>query len=133
MGFSRAVISEKGLNRKARAGDGALMHLRRTNQTTDSNQTISVAAILGGLYTRSGTNTNRTDTTETAANILAAMPEMDIGDTYAFMVSNATANPLVIAGGTNVTASGNLTVPTLVSKWFVLEKTSATTMTLYGC
>lgn len=133
MGFSRAVISETGLNRKARAGDGALMHLRRTNQATDSNQTISVAAILGGLYSRSGTNTNRTDTTETAANILAAMPEMDIGDTYTFMVSNATANPLVIAGGTNVTASGNLTVPTLQSKFFVLEKTSATAMTLYGC
>jgi len=133
MSFKRAVVSETGLNRNARAGDGTLMHLRRTNQSTDSNQTISVAAILGGLYSRSGTNTNRTDTTETAANILAAMPEMDIGDTYTFMVSNATANTMVVAGGTNVTASGNLAVPTLQSKFFVLEKTSATAMTLYGC
>lgn len=133
MAYKRAVLNDQGLNRKARTGDGALMHMSRTDQSTDSNQTISVAAILGGLYSRSGTNTNRTDTTDTAANILAAMPEMDIGDTYMFMVSNATANPLVIAGGSGVTASGNLTVPTLVAKWFMLTKTSATAMTLYGC
>jgi len=133
MAYKRAILSDQGLNRKARTGDGALMHMSRTNQTTDADSVISVAAILGGLYSRSGTNTNRTDTTDTAANILAAMPEMDIGDTYMFMVSNATANPLVIAGGASVTASGNLTVPTLVSKWFMLTKTSATAMTLYGC
>lgn len=133
MSFKRASVNDQGLNRKARAGDGALMHMQRTNQTTNADSVIAVAAILGGIYSRSGTNTNRTDTTDTAANILAAMPEMDIGDTYMFMVSNATANPLVIAGGANVTASGNLTVPTLTSKWFLLTKTSATAMTLYGC
>lgn len=133
MSYKRATVSEQGLNRKGRTGDGALMHMNRTNQTTDSNQVISVAAILGGIYSRSGTNTNRTDTTDTAVAILAAMPEMDIGDSYMFMVSNATANPLVIAGGADVTGSGNLTVPTLTSKWFHLVKTSATTMTMWGC
>ena len=60
------------------------------------------------------------------------MPEMDIGAVYMFMVYNQTANTLVIAGGTNVTASGNLSVLTLTTKWFMLTKTSATTMTLEG-
>lgn len=133
MSFVRPQVFESGLPRKARGGDGWLAFPRKTNQATDSNQVISTSAILGGLYVRSGTNTSRTDTTDTAVAILAAMPEMNIGSVYMFMVANQTAtNPLVIAGGTDVTASGNLTVVALTTKWFMLTKTSATTMTLEG-
>lgn len=132
MSFVRPSVFESGLPRKARGGDGWLAFPKKTNQATDSNRVISVAAILGGLYGRSGTNTNRTDTTATAVAILDAMPDMDIGGVYMFMVYNQTANTLVIAGGTDVTASGNLSVLTLTTKWFMLTKTSATTMTLEG-
>lgn len=132
MSFVRPQVFDSGLPRKARAGDGWMAFPKKTNQTTDSNQVISTAAILGGLYGRSGTNTSRTDTTDTAVNILATMPEMNVGSVYMFMVYNQTANTLVIAGGTDVTASGNLSVLTLTTKWFMLTKTSATTMTLEG-
>jgi len=132
MSYKRATVSEQGLNRKARTGDGWLAHPRRTNQSTDSNQTIAAAAIAGGLYSRSGTNTNRTDTTDTAANILAMFPEMDIGDTFVLVVSNPTAGTLTIQGGSGVTASGNLTIAATSRGFLVFEKTSATTMTAYG-
>jgi len=132
MSFVRPQVFESGLPRKARVGDGWLATLLRTNQTTDSNQVITVPAILGGLYTRSGTNTNRTDTTATAADILAQLPDMDIGDTFMLLIGNQTANSLIIAGGASVTASGNLTILTLTSKWFLFTKTSATTMTMAG-
>lgn len=132
MTFERALISKEGIPTLSRVGIGWLAMPKRSNQTTDSNQTIWYGAILGGLYTRSGTNTNRTDTTATAVDILAAMPDMDIGDTFMFMVGNLTANTLVIAGGVGVTASGNLSVLTLSTKWFMLEKTSATTMNMLG-
>lgn len=130
--FRRVALYVNGILRKARAGDGWLAHLLRTDQSTDSNQTITVGAIIGGLYTRSGTNTNRTDTTAIATDILAALPGMDVGDTHLFMVGNLTANSLVIAGGTGVTASGNLTVLTLTTKFFMLQKTSDTTLTMVG-
>lgn len=130
--FVRPILRALGLSRQARAGDGWLAQVQPTTMSTDSNQTITVPAILGGLWVRSGTNTNRTDTTATAAAILAALPDMDIGDTYLFMVANTTANPIVVAGGTNVTASGNLTVATLTTKFFLLTKTSATEMTMLG-
>lgn len=131
--FVRAKVVQDAMERRARCGDGWLGMIRRTDNSTDANSTITTAMILGGLYTRSGTNTSRTDTTDTAANILAAMPDMDIGDTYMFMVGNLTGtNPVVIAGGTGVTASGNLTVVALTTKWFMLTKTSATAMTLLG-
>lgn len=132
MSFVRPMVYEAGLQRKARAGDGWLAFPQKTNQSTDSNQVISTSAILGGLYVRSGTNTNRTDTTASATAILAAMPEMNVGSVYMFMVANQTANTIVIAGGTGVTASGSLSVLTLTTKWFMLTKTSATTMTLEG-
>lgn len=131
--FVRPKVFDAALTRPARNGDGWMAMPKRTDQSTDSNQVISTAAILGGLYTRSGTNTSRTDTTATAAAILAAMPNMDIGDTYMFMVGNLTStNALVIAGGTDVTASGNLSVLALTTKWFLLTKTSATAMTMVG-
>jgi len=130
--FVRPQVFEAGLPRKARAGDGWMAFPRKTNQATDSNQVISTSAILGGLYVRSGTNTNRTDTTDTAAAILATMTGMNVGSVYMFMVANQTANTIVIAGGTGVTASGNLSVLTLTTKWFLLTKTSDTAMTLEG-
>lgn len=130
--FVRPAVWENGLARKSRVGDGTLMNLFRTNQATNSDQVISGAAILGGLYTRSGTNTNRTDTTITGTALAALMPNMDIGDTYTFIVGNLTANTLVIAGGVDVTASGNLSVLTLTTKMFLLEKTGATTFTMLG-
>lgn len=133
MAFTRASVFEGGIPRKARAGDGWLAFPKVTGQSTDSNQVISVAAIVGGLYKRTGANTSRTDTTDTAVNILAAMPEMDIGSVYMFLVANQTGtNPVVIAGGAGVTASGNLSVLALTTKWFMLTKISATTMTLEG-
>jgi len=132
MSFVRPMVYEAGLQRKARGGDGWLAFPRKTAQSTDSNQVISTSAILGGLYVRSGTNTNRTDTTDVATAILATMPEMNIGSVYMFLVGNQTTNTLVIAGGTGVTASGNLSVLTLTTKWFMLTKTSETTMTLEG-
>lgn len=132
MSFIRPAVYEAGLPRKARSGDGWLAFPQKTNQTTNSNQVISTSAILGGLYVRSGTNTNRTDTTDIATAILAAMPEMNIGSVYMFMVANQTANTLYIAGGTDVTPSGSLSVLTLTTKWFMLTKTSDTTMTLEG-
>ena len=131
--FVRSKVVQGAMERSARCGDGWLGMIRRTDNSTDANSTITTAMILGGLYSRSGTNTSRTDTTDTAANILAAMPAMDIGDTYMFMVANLTGtNAVTIAGGTGVTASGNLSVLALTTKWFMLTKTSATAMTMVG-
>ena len=129
--FSRACITKGGIEQEARVGDGFLANPRYVLNTAAGAQTISLNQILGGIAAFSGAAGAVTYTTDTAANILAAMPEMDIGDTYVFMISNTAAQVATIAGGVGVTASGNLTV-NATSKMFVLEKTAATTMNLYG-
>lgn len=129
--FSRACIIKGGIEQEARVGDGFLANPRYVLNSAAGAQTISLNQILGGIAAFSGAAGAVTYTTDTAANILAAMPDMDIGDTYVFMISNTAAQVATIDGGVGVTASGNLTV-NATSKMFVLEKTAATTMNLYG-
>lgn len=129
--FSRACLYKGGIEQEARVGDGFLANPRYVLNSAAGAQTISLNQILGGIAAFSGAAGAVTYTTDTAANILAAMPDMDIGDTYVFMISNTAAQVATIDGGVGVTASGNLTV-NATSKMFVLEKTAATTMNLYG-
>lgn len=129
--FVRPLVAEKGTSRSARVGDGWGAMPKRVVNSGAGAQTISLEQILGGLAVFTGAAGAVTYTTDTAANILAAMPDMDVGDTFAFCLSNTAAQAATIAGGTGVTASGNLVV-NATSKFFVLEKTSATTMNLYG-
>lgn len=131
-GLSRALVqdSDAGATKPARTGAGWLAAPSET-VLADADSTITAAAIAGGLVTQVPTAA-RTDTTDTAALIAAAFPNMDIGDTYMFMICAKAAFALTIAGGTGVTASGNLTVPASTGKFFMLVKTGAATFNLIG-
>ncbi len=118
--------------RKARAGDGWLACPTITGSVLDSNQVISLAAILGGIYQRTNIASARTDTTVAATVILAALPSMGVGDNFMLLVSNGGAAILTVAGGTGVTVSGLSTVAVSGSRWYCLTKTSETTMTCVG-
>lgn len=127
--FTRPQVSLDAQVRNARPGIGMLANFAASAQTADSAQTISVAKMAGGLYMRSGQTAGRTDTTDTAVNILAANPDMDISDNFCLVVSNLTAQILTIDGGTDVTVGTKTTIA--ASSWAILvfTKTSATTMT----
>ena len=129
--FVRMEVVDKGCERIARVGDGFLAMPARVVNSGAGAQTISIPQIMGGVAVFTGAAGAVTYTSETAANILAAMPGMDIGDTYMFVLSNTAAQVATIAGGTGVTASGNLTV-NATAKMFLLERTGAATMNLYG-
>jgi hypothetical protein len=130
--FVRPMVYENGIARASRVGDGLLANPQITAIAADSAQTLTAAGILGGIITHATHTASRTDTTDTAVNILAAMPAMDIGDAYMFTVASLAAFTIIVAGGVGVTASGNLTVLANGAKNFVLVKTSATTMNLIG-
>ncbi len=128
--FSRACLYKKGIEQEARAGDGFLANPLITTVATAGNLTIGLSAIMGGVARFTGAAGAVTYTTPTAAAILAANPEMDIGDSLVFVVVNTAAQAATIAGGTDVTAvAGNLVV-NANSKMFALVKTAATTMDL---
>lgn len=130
--FVRPCVYEKGLERKARAGEGFMAMPIITTNSSAGAQTITAAAIMGGVARFTGAAGAVTYTTDTAANLVAAMPQMDIGDSYVFSIVNTAAQTATIAGGTGVTAvAGNLTI-NASSKLFALVKTGAATFDLYS-
>lgn len=134
MGFKRVNVQDSAGNvsMPIRAGDGYIANPAIVTQAADSNQVLTVAAIAGGIYQRSGMTVGRTDTTDTAANYLAAFTGMDIGDSYIFKISVTVAVVLTLAAGTGVTLAGKTTVAASGVGEFLLTKTSATTVTITG-
>jgi hypothetical protein len=74
--------------------------------TTVGSGTLTAAGLTGGVITRSGPTAAFTDTTDTAANIIAALPNPMVGQSWECSLINTTAWPMTLAGGTGVTLSG---------------------------
>lgn len=127
MFFRSLVYLGGGLPEKMSPGMGLAANYRPAAVTVDAAHTITVPEIAGGLILRSGPTAGRIDTSPTAALMAAAFDGMNIGDSLSFKVSNTSGFSVTLAGGTDVTASGNLIILTLTSREVVLVKTSLTT------
>lgn len=128
---NRAIVQDAGgLVRVARAGDGPLMFLTPNIQALDSNQVLTAAQMLSGLYVRNGMTVGRSDTTDTAVNILAGLPGLDIGDTYCFVISVNVAFVLTLLAGVGVTLGLKSTVSASGFSIVMITKNSTTTVTI---
>ena len=129
--FVRPCVYDASMERQARVGEGFMaMPLVSTNSAA-GNQTISLSQIAGGVARFTGAAGAVTYTTPTAADLAAAFPTMDIGDTYVFSIVNTAAQTATIAGGTDVTAVAGLLTLNAASGLFLLEKTGAAAFNLY--
>ena len=109
MGMARVEVRDEGLSRWSRTGDGWLDYLPvPAADVTDGNVTMTVAQITSGFcYLNGFTAAGHNLTTPVAADIIAALPEMDIGDTYVFAIANNKAfNATLVAGDGDVTLAG---------------------------
>ena len=121
------------------------LKIANTQLTTVGAGTILAAGILGQLVTRSGPTGAFTDTTDSAANITAAMRGMGNAGTssdtvnWCFEYVNTTAYTATIAAGSGVTltsqaptpSAGTLTVSTnSVATFLVAATPSAGLLTL---
>lgn len=135
------LVQTRGIKMGAAAGSfrvgsdgGVIRQTTVTEDTTIGDATISAAEILGGIYHR-GTGVDlgapRTDTLDTAANIVAAIPNAEVGDTVFFHVTNnsSTAQNLIItagAGGTDKSAAAARTLAQNTSALFAVRLTNVT-------
>lgn len=96
--------------------------------------TITGAAIAGGVVSRGGSQANAafTDTTDTAANIIAGQPNARVGQSWEVTYQNTTNATATIGGGTGVTVSGITTVQAGGSARFLVTYTAANTITMQG-
>lgn len=105
-----------------------------TALTTVGAGTITGAGIAGTLTARSGAQsaTAFTDTTDTAANIVAAQPGIHVGYSWIYLYQNSTNAPATITGGTGVTVSGITVVPANSTVAYLVSYTATNTFTIVG-
>jgi hypothetical protein len=103
-----------------------------TALTTVGAGTITAAGVAGGVTTRSGSTSAFTDTTDTAANIIAAVwgSAALIGDTDEYTYVNNTVAAATLTGGTGVTVSGATVVPPNSWVKYLVTYTAAATVTM---
>ena len=98
--------------------------------TTD---TISAAQIASGMFVRSGVATAVTATTDTATNIIAAIPNAYVGQTFSltYVNLNTGTGVVTVVAGAGVTASGVLTIPIAGTRVFQGVVTNITIPTVF--
>lgn len=94
-----------------------------------------VAANMAGADCVNFENTGTTPgtlTTDTAAAIIAAIPNAFVGLTYELYIRNSSsgANTATIAGGVGVTINGTATIAQNVTRKFTVKIATATTITM---
>jgi len=123
----RVMIQDGGLSRAARAGDGFLQAVSPIVITADAVDTLNVTKIAAGLVAYTGLTAARVLTTDTAANLVAAFPFLDIGDSIALQVGISTAFAGTLGAGTGVTLRGKAAVPASGSAILYFIRTGAAT------
>ena len=127
MSFKRFIVRDSGLQREARVGDGFAAMPKITSVATAGDLTLSVAAVQGGIAQFTGAAGAVAYTLPLAADLIAAFPMMDIGDTYVFVIQNTASQNATVTTNTGITLTGNVVI-NAASKFVVLTKTAATTM-----
>lgn len=100
--------------------------------TATAGTTLTAAQLTGGLITRTGPTANYTDTTDTAVNIIAAIPNALTGTCFELIIINTVAFVGTIAAGAGVTLAGTTTLAASSTRRYLGTVTSATTVELRG-
>jgi hypothetical protein len=148
------INSPDGLHRSPNTGDGTefgdtpyqmaqrinALNQKNTALNTVGAGTVLAAGIVGGFVSRGGaqSGTAFTDTTDTAANIIAAMTPAAAGvntvllNSLTFGYLNNTNAIATVTGGTGVTVSGVTSVPP--GEWveYLVAYSAAATVTMVG-
>jgi hypothetical protein len=128
------VEDNSGISRVSSAGDGLMMFPKASNLTTIGAGTLLAAYLLTGLLLRTGPTGAYADTIDTGANLDAAFPNAQVGDSITLMYSNSVAFASTItaaAGVTLKTATANNVVAASTGRFLVLIKTGVATYDLY--
>jgi len=105
-----------------------------TTEATAGAHTYTAAELLGGLILRDCAGGARSDPTDTAVNIIAAMVQAGVGNSFEFTIRNTSdaAETITVTAGEGVTLSGTMTIAQNNSKRFLCVVTASTTVTIYS-
>jgi hypothetical protein len=93
-----------------KVGNSLAQNISTTSISTAGAGTWTAEAIASGLIVRTGPSEGYTDTTATAAQLVAAFPGAKVGDTFEFTVVNGVAQACTVTGGSGVTGAGTVNI-----------------------
>lgn len=108
--LARPQLRSMGAETPGASGYRSLSGRRRIADATAGNLPIPVAAILGGWLDRSGPGAGYADVFPAADAILAAVPELSLGDSFEFWVTSSVAFTNTPTAGVGITLAGTTTV-----------------------
>ena len=95
--------------------------------------TFTAAQLIGGLIVRTAMGAARSDVTDSATNIVAAIPNYVVGTSFEFGILNQTATYTeTLTAGSGVTITGTATTATLCYHRYLAVITSASAVTIYS-
>ena len=117
-----------------RTKGGMVRQMTVTAIDTAGNVTLTATQILGGFIDRDPAGGARTDTLPTAALMIAALNQGNIGNAIEFTIKNSAdaSETITIAAGSGGTAKGTMTIAQNNSKRFLLIVTGAATYDVYS-
>ena len=135
MSLVRPNVRAQGMTRPAAPGDLLALGEKIATLTTAGSGTITAAQLSSGILIRTGPTGAYTDTTCTAALLMAALPDASPGDTFRFRHTNTVAYKMTLAGGTGCTLGTvpATTIEASVWKDYLVTLTNTTPATTVTC
>ena len=135
--FVKPKVMDKGMPRMLAPGDllGGGESLANSVLATNGAGTLTAAILTSGFCIRTTVGAPYTDTTCTAALLIAAIPDCQAGDTFRFRHMNTVAQTCTLAAGTGCTlgTAPATTVTASLFKDYLVTITNATPATTVVC
>lgn len=111
-------------------GSNATLPVAQFVSISAGNGTLAAGNMEGAAFCTLASSGATAMTTRTAAQLIAAIPGWQIGDTYMLRVFNSNAGTLTLTGGTGVTITGTATIATSITRDYMVSMTAAATVTM---
>ena len=129
MSTVRPLVQDSGgLGKNLRGGDAVINCAQPQVVATDGNISLTVTDVLRGVISFSGFTAGRNLTVPTAALLLAAAPNLEVGESLVLEVGISVAYAGTLVTATGITLKGAATIPASGKGKLYFTKTSATTM-----
>ena len=122
------IAGQGGLDKVSRPGEAPVSTMLPTLITADAADTLTAAKFSLGCLLYTGLTASRNLTVDTAANYLAAFPQLDVGESIECVVGVSTAFALTLVTAAGVTLRGRATVPASTTCRIFVTRTGAATV-----
>lgn len=111
-------------------GQNAALPISQFVTIAAGNGTLAAGNMEGAAWCNLASSGATAMTTRTAAQLIAGIPNAQIGMTYMLMIFNSNGGTLTLTGGTGVTITGTATIATNIVRFYQVSITGAATVTM---